>query len=365
MQQYNVDFFNRDLTFAYNASVEVTSIDDDYISSTLNILDIPPTFLVTPGQFIRLKNDDYSFLGLVEGVSPGDFKTSVSYRSFLSIFNEDVLFDTTWQGTGHAETRPTLESVLYSYLSDNYITSSDTLQRLPISVTIDPSITQTLNWSFGIKSERDEIHQTVVNLYSDVIVRALKEYGIAIDVKPAFRDHIIRLTITKRTVPFKISADVENVVVKTLKYNESTVGTNKLIVYNANNFNQYLIFYVHPDRSWDTQDTNRITPVVRAIKTAIPQEDTSASFIEAATESAYSELSSSAWDNCIELETYVDDINVTPMQISIGQVVDVRYQGASYISILTGRTMDGNKITLVFGSDRIQYSKRFKINGGK
>lgn len=365
MQQYNVDFFNRDMTFAYNSTIDVTSIDDDYISSSVNVIEIPATLLVSTGQFIRLQNDEYSFFGLVTEVSPGEYLTRVSYKSFLTIFDEEVLFDTNWQGSTETAARPSLESVIQSYLNDNYVLTSDTYERLPISVIIDPSITQTKKWSFGFKAEKDETHHAVVNLYSDIIVRALKEYSIAIDVKPIFHDRTIHLTITKRSTPFKISADLENITVKTLKYSDKNIGTNKLIVYNTNNYSQSLIFYVHTDRSWDAENRDRVTPVVRAIKSVTPKEETADSFVEAATEAAYSELSSSAWDNCIELEAYVDDINVTPMQLSIGQVVDVRYQGASYTSILTGRTMDGNKITLIFGSDRIEYSKRFKINGGK
>ena len=62
---------------------------------------------------------------------------------------------------------------------------------------------------------------------------------------------------------------------------------------------------------------------------------------------------------------YVDDVNITPMELYIGQVVEVYYKGASYKSILTGRILDGNKITLIFGSERIEYTKRRKLNGGK
>ena len=180
-----------------------------------------------------------------------------------------------------------------------------------------------------------------------------------------FHDHNIHLTITKKPTPFKISADQENIVVKTLKYSDKNIGVNKLIVYNENNYNQSLTFYVHPDKTWNTTNSNRISPVVRGIKLVTPQEDTVSSFEEAAVEAAYSELSSSSWDNCIELEAYVDDINVTPMELAIGQVVTVYYKEASYTTILTGRILDGNKITLIFGSDRIEFSKRYKPNGGR
>lgn len=365
MQQFNVDIFDRSMAFVHNASVDATAVDDDYISASLNLIEIPATQIVENGQFIRLQNDDYYFFGLVTEVSPGEFATRIGFKSFLTVFDEEVLFDTNWQGTGNAGVRPTLETVIRNFLTETYINSSDTYQRLPIVVSIDSTITQTLNWSLGLRPDRDTSHYTVANLYSEVIVPALKEYGIAITVEPIFHDHNIRLTITKKATPFKISADQDNVVVKTLKYSDKNVGTNKLIVYNEENYSQSLTFYVHPDKTWNTTNSNRITPVVRAIKLVTPQEDTVSSFEEAAIEAAYSELSSSSWDNCIELETYVDDVNITPMELAIGQVVTIYYKEASYTSILTGRVLDGGKITLIFGSDRIEYSKRYKAYGGK
>ena len=365
MQQFNVDIFDRSLSFVYNALIDAATIDDDYISAALNIIEVPSTQLVENGQFIRLQNEDYNFFGIIAEVSPGEVATRIGFRSFLTIFDEEVLFDTNWQGTGNAGIRPTLEAAIRNFISDTYITTSDTYQRLPITITIDSAITETLNWSFGLMPEKDTSHYTVVNLYSEVIVRALKEYGIAITINPVFKDHTIQLTITKKPTPFKIGADQENIVVKTLKYSDKNIGVNKLIVYNADNYSQSLTFYVHADKSWNTTNSDRITPVVRGIKLVTPQESTVDSFSAAATEAAYGELSSSSWDNCIELEVYVDDVNVTPMELDIGQVVTVYYKGASYTTILTGRVLDGDKITLIFGSERIEYSKRRKINGGK
>lgn len=365
MQQFNVDVFDRTLSFVYNATVDATSVDDDYVSASLNIVEVPATQLVEAGHFIRLQNDSYYFFGVITEISPGEVATRIGFKSFLTIFDEEVLFDTNWQGTGHAATRPTLETVIRNFISDTYVNPSDTYQRLPLVVTIDATITETLDWSFGIRPEKDTSHYAVANLYSDIIVRAIKEYGVAITVEPVFYDRKAHLTITKRPTPFKISADQDNVVVKTLKYSDKTVGINKLIVYNADNYSQNITFYVHPDKKWNTTNSDRITPVSRGVKLVTPQENTVDSFVEAATEAAYSELSSSSWDNCIELEVYVDDVNITPMTLYIGQVVEIYYKGASYKSILTGRILDGDKITLIFGSERIEYTKRRKLNGGK
>lgn len=49
------------MAFVYNASIDATSIDDDYVSASLNIVEVPATQLVENGQFIRLQNDSYFF----------------------------------------------------------------------------------------------------------------------------------------------------------------------------------------------------------------------------------------------------------------------------------------------------------------
>ena len=358
MQQYNIDFFDRTLTFVHNTVIDPVTIDDDYISSTINVVDIDPTYLVSTGQFIRVQNEEYSFFGVVTEVSPGEYQTRVSFKSFLTIFDEEVLFDTHLQGTGSPNVRPTLEALLAGYISDMYITNSDTHQRLPISIEIDSEITQTQDWSFGFRSDNEELHHTTVYLYSELLVNALNKYGVVIDVNPVFHSKTVYLRVTKRLSPFKISADLASVTVKTLKYDNQTLGTNKLVVYNADNFSQKVIFYVHNDRTWDDEDRDRVVPVIQETRIVSPG---SGSFAEAAIESGYSILSGTEWDNIIELDTYTDDINVAPMELSIGQVVSIYYKEAIYTSILTGRVLDQNKITLMFGSDRIEYTKRSRL----
>lgn len=359
MQQYNIDFFDRTLTFVYNTVIDPVTIDDDYISSTINVVDIDPTYLVSTGQFIRIQNEEYSFFGVVTEVSPGDYQTRVSFKSFLTVFDEEVLFDTHLQGTGSPNVRPTLEALLAGYISDMYITNSDTYQRLPISVEIDSGITQTQDWSFGFRSDNEELHHTTVYLYSELLVYALNKYGVVVDVNPVFHDKTVHLRVTKRLRPFRISADLASVTVKTLKYNNQTLGTNKLVIYNADNFSQKIIYYVHNDRTWDDENRDRVVPVIQETRIVSPG---SGSFEEAAVETGYSILSGTAWDNIIELDTYTDDINVAPMELSIGQVVSIYYKEAIYTSILTGRVLDQNKITLMFGSDRIEYTKRSRLN---
>lgn len=369
MLQYNVEFFDRTLSYVFGCVIDGVPIEDDYISTKVTKIDIPATQEVENGHFIRLQNERVEFFGVVSDVSPGEYVTKVAFKSFVSVFDEDFLFDTSRQGTANTN-HPTLEATILYYISILYVNPTDTHQRLPINIEIDSRIEQTSKWSLNVTPETEGSHYRIMNLYSVLITGALKEYGVAIDVSPNFRTKTINLTITKRLNAFKIDADADNILVKTIKYNERQTGINKLVVYNTDDYTRSLTFYVHTDRSWDTEDVDRITPVSRSVRSVAPShnsegEDEDDAFINAALDIAYSVLSGVTWDNLIELDAQYSDPNVDPLGLKIGQMVTIYYKGASYSSILTGRIFSDDAITLLFGSERIEYTKRNKMNGGK
>ena len=362
MRQYNVDIFDRGLNFLVNDVVSVNRIDDDYISSKANTIEIKPTSLVKAGDFIRLQNDSTNFFGVITDAAPGEKLTSITYKSFITIFDESILFNTKNQGTDVNVSHPTLEQTLYNYINAAYISTSDTYQRLPITVTI-ASGTQTARWSLGILPDTETGQYAIVKLYSDLIVEALKKYGVGITVTPSFSAKKINLVIGKHTEKFKIDGNLKNVNVATLKYNDKPTGINKLIVYNSNNYGENVTFYVHPDRSWDVNDQDRISPVFKEVTGTVPDQDyadPAEGFIAAAVDSAYSILEGQQWDNLIELEVSPSDANIQPLEMEIGQTVTLYYKEGTYTSILTGKVIEPEIITLLFGSERIEYSKRSK-----
>lgn len=156
-----------------------------------------------------------------------------------------------------------------------------------------------------------------------------------------------------------------------MKYNERPNGINKLVVYNSTDFTSPVTFYVYTDRTWgigEESGKERITPVVMDAQIVTPDssyEDPLDGFAVAALDAAYSTLSGLQWDNLIELETAVNDPLVKPYEMNIGQLVSIWYKGGKYTSMLTGKTYSNNTVTLLFGSERIQYSKRAKKGGVK
>lgn len=360
MQQFNVDIFDRTMTFVCNAVTSVHSIDDDYISPKSNAIDIiNPSEQIIVGYFIRLQNDTFEFFGLITDVSPGEYVTKIQFASFITIFSETVLMWTKLQGT-ETNHNYSIEYVLNLFISTTYITNSDTLMRLPISIEIDPDITRTMKWFVGIRSVEEGYNYATPNIYENLIVPALKKYGVSITVTPDFNQKIINLLITKSSRTLNIDGNLDDVTVRTLKYNDKPLGINKLTVVNLHNSNMSVTFYVHPDGSFDLDNTNRITPVSFATRLVTPSDDTSEAFAVSALDTAYDTISGSEWNNLIELEVDPDNENIRPKEMEVGQLVTLWYEDATYKSILTGKIIEEGKIILLFGSERIDYTKRTK-----
>ena len=366
MLQYSVDIFNRSLGFVGHTIIDNSvNIDDDYISAKTNTIEFGTIDeQISNGDFIRLQNEQTSFFGVISDVTPGKYKTAIQFRPFISIFDELFLFDTKTQSTDTNVEHLTLEETIEFYINSLYVNNEDTLQNLPITVTIDPNIVQTSEWSLNVTPDTKDSHYSIIHLYSVLIVNALKKYGVSIQVNPSFRNRRIYLTITKKLQVFKIDANLDNVAVKTLKYNDRPSGINKLVVYSDQDYSQSIVFYVYTDRSWGIENTDRITPVSVETRSVTPDEDFEdpvEGFASAALDLAYSTLSGLQWDNLIELEVSPVDKNIQPNNMEIGQAVSIWYKGGKYTSILTGRLISPNSVTLLFGSERIEYSKRFRL----
>ena len=360
MQQFNVDIFDRSLSYVCNGQTIVSSIDDDYLSPKTNTIAISNVDKeIIAGYFIRLQSDETDFFGLITDVSPGEFETTIQFASFISIFNEVILFWVGFQGLEEGHANP-LEGVIAHHIRTYYVTTTDSLMYLPLNVYVDPNITEIKQWTLGITRTKEEINFTTLSIYADLIVPALKRYGVSFIVTPDFNRKIIDIKVTRSSKTLNIDGELNDVTVRTLKYNNRPLGTNKLEIVNNLDPNTTITYYVHPDMTFDTNNTNRITPVAFETRMIVPQENTTASFQEAAKEEAYNVFSGAAWDNLIELEVAPDNKNILPMEMEIGQKVTLWYKGATYSSILTGKVIEDHKIILLFGSERIEYTKRAK-----
>lgn len=386
MALYNVDFFaydrrTRRLQNVHHDVVADPMIDDDYIAVNTSTIAILPTSNVEAGQFIYISGL-YTFLGIVAGVSTVSGYTNVTIKPFVSLFDEDVLFNVRYQGRGDTS----LESVIHDTLNKYYVFRQDTdadltpyctdyLQCLPLDIS---EVSSTMIWGFNLRPDIEGKNWVKCGFYSVVLVNAMKKYGIALTITPNFHRTMVLNDVTYYGVfeikigkpdsmldePFHIEADNPGVNVVEMQVNEGEGIINKLMVFNTDTYliNDAITYYVHPDHSYDTRDADRITPVVREIEYTSPSIDSSnpensIPFPQAAADVAASSLSGQEWANLIELEVYANNDLVDPVGLQIGRSVVIHYLGDAYTSMLTGKRY-GDTITLTFGSERILFTKQ-------
>lgn len=374
MQLYRIEFFKnhysadpeaRRLIYVHHDYMPDITIEDDYLAITSTPISISPTTKVSIGNVVRILRDEQDyFFGIVSDVSNGEEDTRVTVKPFISIFDEEVLFNVLDQYYMQQNAGITLEASLKKYIENYYVNNSDAIQDYPMTVTIPDEAYQTKKWSMAISSDSEDTNYAVVGLYSELIVTALKAFGVAVIFRPNFSTGKISVLISKPSMVSHIDADLDNVTVKTFKVNDRAANLNKLTIYDTLTL-QMTNYYVHPDMSWGNdptdQSSNRITPVNRAIRSVTISgaysDDPTTDFLYEAEATAYEELSGLEWNNLIELECLPDDSLVNPQSLRIGQKVYIYYKGTRYVSILTGRTITYEATTLIFGSERISFSK--------
>jgi hypothetical protein len=69
---------------------------------------------------------------------------------------------------------------------------------------------------------------------------------------------------------------------------------------------------------------------------------------------------STIYSNLIELAFLENDAMVTPKMLKIGRQVHIIHDGVEYVSLLSGKEMNGGKITLTFGTIRLELTSFLK-----
>lgn len=71
----------------------------------------------------------------------------------------------------------------------------------------------------------------------------------------------------------------------------------------------------------------------------------------------------SKYSNNIEIVVEQNDSMIKPMEMKIGQVVNIIHDGVSYNSILTGKEIKGGLVKLIFGTIRLELTKILNMKG--
>lgn len=339
---YMVEIFKPN--FDYRSSTQVSDIDIeiDYLSITKNKIQMVEIEAVA-GDYIRISTTENEIDGIITGVSTKKNKTTITYKSFMDIFDIEIKVDITELAT------KTLEGFISDLIVANYITNSDTLQNiLGLSVSI----------LSGTGGATLDITSNITNLYKNIVYPALLQYNIVIDFAISTQQKKILCSITKNIEANKvIECDLPNILSKNIDLGVTKESYNKVIVINEDNISQQEVYFLHPDNSISATDSNRITPVIfQTVFTSISGTKT---FSEVAYEKAVTILKPIEYNNLIEIEITNNDTLVNPLMLGIGQTVTIISAGMSYNSILTGKKI-GKTTTLIFGAVRKELTKKLK-----
>lgn len=352
----NVEFFSpQTMQCIWHDEAMMPDIDDDYISITNSSIELSKTTSIQNGSLIRIRGD-YDWVGCVSEVDNlDDDKTTVSFKPFISLFDEDCVFDTNTQGGSKS-----LERLIADMFKSRFV-NVDSYQKLPLEFKTTSSTTK---WDFALDSSKEESHYTVIGAYSEILVDAMSFYGIAVEPTYDFGNKKITLTIGTHPTKFYIDADMANVKITKFDIHKSPNAINKLVVWNWEDLSVPVIFYLHPDETFDTENKNRITPVVQGEEiTEYSGEDKDKLTVDqrlaaAAVQCAINKFSGISWSSLIELECAWNDKLLDPVNLPFGQQVTIYHDGYSYPSILTGKKFSGGTVTLSFGTVRYDLIKK-------
>lgn len=360
MRQYSVEIFDRSFNLLCHTNAEIEEYSEDYLSPETNEVEVF-NCNASKGDFIRIKNNQNEYFGIVTSIESQTEKImTISYGSILRLFDTDILFDTDLQG-GNVS----LEQTISNIITRMFVNNTDSNMNIAgLSVTTSGS---TNNWGFNLKSDTEGMHHCIINFYNVIIARSLEKYGVVIRVVPNVQQKTIQLIVGKITDGIvKIESDLRNVIEKSIIIKETSNDTNKLVVYNTENYTTTRVYYLHPNGSYDTTNANRITPVVQEIKGTAPEREGSTitrSFIKMADSEAADVFGSINYNNLIELAVLNEDSLVRPYELEIGQEADIYSRGKIYRSILTGKTV-GQQTVLTFGTIRLDLTKILKRRYG-
>lgn len=362
MRPYNVEVFDRDMNFLSNTVTDDVKYKEDYLDPEKYKISLSGVSNVPTNSFIHIFRDNEDYIGLVtQTEDKTDGALNVTVNELASVFDVDVIADV------NDMANYSLEEYIKKWITELFI-DGDTSMAMPLSISTSSTTT---DWviDFSVKNEprEDEPEPTMLitelNLLDDVILPAFTQYQIRLDYSINLNTKQISIDIGKNTAAqIVIEADLPNIIDKNVVVKKASRQTNKIIVYNSEDYTESITYYLHPDDSFDTEDDDRIVPVSYKLLTAKAEEDEgeiTKTFEEAAHEKAEASFAKNKYTNLIEIEVLNDDELVNSKQLKVGQVVSVISDGVAYTSILTGRSIN-NTTTLIFGTLRLELTKIMK-----
>lgn len=354
---YLVEFYDESLNLIHHDQIAYEQFTNkfDYLSLVENSISVSYSENVRKRCFVRLKNNQYDDLFIVTSVDNAeDDMMTVYFKGLIALLDISVNFDTKTQGNA------SLEGEIADIIKGRYINNSDSYDNIPcLNIPIETSTTTV--WGFNLKADVEEGRYIALNsFYETIVSKSLSKYGIVVNFIPNYETRSINIVVgTISTAPKIIESELPNILAKNIIIRESNSDVNKLIVYDGTSAAispSKITYYLHSDGTFDTNNTDRLSPVVEIVKNVDTTDTTLAAEAEAQALDIFGGIQ---YNNLIEVTVLNDDEMIKPSDLVIGQLVSVKYQGVNYDSILTGYERSSTT-KLIFGTIRIELSKIIK-----
>ena len=362
MRVYNLEIFDiqtGELVFpgwsrhinVYHHQINDFSYSFDYFKKETNTIEVPYSSSIKERQVIKITNatdNSEVYAGIVTSLESGNNGLiKITYSDFMSNFTDlQMLFDTTVQHSGDS-----LEIYIYEKLIDYLLWQGWNADDWSHHVVVGYETENVTSWGFNIKPEIEGSIYSTVNLKSTIIDRAATEFDVWI--RQSFSDRFILDIIHPDDTYEFIETDAPYVINKTIKFEASQNGANRVRVYNAAD-GTVIGFALKTDGTIASEEADELVepPIVTDLLVNVGEGQT---FEQRAYEEAVQRLQIEKTNNYIEIEVHSDANSFNTWKI--GQKVKIFHEGNEIQSTLTG--IKKNKtLTLIFGAIRMELTKK-------
>lgn len=346
---YQVEIFTDQFEYASACSVDSSqTIDLDYMARNTFSLTVFPV-KVQKGYLVHITRDGQLVAdGIVSDVQPNEKLIDVTIRPLQALFDVEVFYT------------PVSDAITWiaTNIGEQLINNTDTYQNRPIDLTYTVGSSLPLTgYNFN----------STINILN-VIENALKSYGVVTDCWLDLVNKRVKVNVYQQTAQATLEAGLDNVLERSITIGDSYGSKNKLIIRRtrtidgvSENLGDYS-YYLHTDGSINDSDTDRIFPVFYGLEELDSNTDeTLKEWKVKALSKAKEELTPDKYDNEIILSYKSDDKIARPMELEIGTFTTILYEGKEYSSILGGRRIEDNVITLTFGNVRTELTKKLSF----
>lgn len=343
---YQVEIFTDQFEFASACSIDSSQVIDlDYMAFNTFSLTVFPVE-VQKGYLVHITRDGQLVAdGIVSDVQPNEKLIDVTIRPLQALFDIEVFYT------------PVSDAITWivTNISEQLINNTDSYQNRPIDLTYTVGSSLPLTgYNFN----------STANILS-VIGNALKTYGVVTDCWLDLVNKRIKVNVYQQTDEVTLEAGLDNVLERSITIGDSYGSKNKLIIRRtrttdgvSEDLGDYN-YYLHSDGSVDDTDADRLYPVFYGLEELDSNADeTLAEWKVKALAKAKEVLTPDKFDNEIVLSYKADDKIARPSELKIGTFTTILFEGKEYSSILAGRRIEDNVITLTFGNVRTELTKK-------